>query len=95
MERKSLLRYRNTLNPQLKNKLIYDSISEKDVEKLANPTYENLSKFAIDFSDGVILGSPKVNDEVAKYAKSSGKPMLDYQAPESYMDAFNDFYDNL
>ncbi|MBO7432681.1 MAG: glycogen/starch synthase [Salinivirgaceae bacterium] len=87
--------FSNPLNPQLKNKLVYDSISEKDVEKLANPTYENLSKFAIDFSDGVIFGSEKINDEVANYAKSSGKPMLEYQAPETYMDAFNEFYDNL
>lgn len=81
------------LNPQLKNKLIYDSISEKDVERLTNPTYENLSKFAIDFSDGVIFGSQKINDEVANYAKSTGKPMLDYQSPETYMDAFNEFYE--
>ena len=81
------------LNPQLKNKLIYDSISEKDVERLANPTYENLSKFAIDFSDGVIFGSQNINDEVANYAKSTGKPVLDYQSPETYMDAFNEFYD--
>lgn len=81
------------LNPQLKNKLIYDSISEKDVERLTNPTYENLSKFAIDFSDGVIFGSQKINDEVANYAKSTGKPVLDYQSPETYMDAFNEFYE--
>jgi starch synthase len=81
------------LNPQLKNKLIYDSISEKDVERLTKPTYENLSKFAIDFSDGVIFGSQKINDEVANYAKSTGKPVLDYQSPETYMDAFNEFYD--
>lgn len=81
------------LNPQLKNKLIYDSISEKDVERLTNPTYENLSKFAIDFSDGVIFGSQQINDEVANYAKSTGKPVLDYQSPETYMDAFNEFYE--
>ena len=81
------------LNPQLKNKLIYDSISEKDVERLTNPTYENLSKFAIDFSDGVIFGSQNINDEITNYAKSTGKPVLDYQSPETYMDAFNEFYD--
>lgn len=83
------------LNPQLKNKLIYDSISEKDVERLTNPTYENLSKFAIDFSDGVIFGSQKISDEVANYAKSTGKPVLDYQSPETYMDAFNEFYEKI
>ena len=82
-----------SLNPQLKNKLIYDSISEKDVERLTEPTYTNLSKFAIDYSDGIIFGSPKINDDVANYAKSTGKPVLEYQSPETYMDAFNEFYE--
>ncbi len=81
------------LNSQLKNKLVYDSISECDVNVLENPTYENLSRLAIDFSDGVIFGSEKINNAVAEYAKASAKPVLDYQPADTYMDAFNEFYD--
>lgn len=81
------------LDSQLKKKLVYDSIAESDVEVVSDPTYENLSKLAINFSDGVIFGSEKVNGTVAEYAKASGKPVLDYQSPETYMDAFNEFYD--
>ena len=50
---------------------------------------------AIDFSDAVIFGSEKINHKLEEYAKSSGKPVLEYQSPENYVDAYNDFYDNL
>lgn len=81
------------LNSQLKKKLVYDSISEQDVKILAEPTYENLSRLAIDFSDGVIFGSKNINKTVEDYVKASGKPVLEYQTPDVYMDAFNEFYD--
>jgi starch synthase len=83
------------LNSQLKKKLIYDSISERDVACLAEPNYENLLRLAVDFSDGVIIGSEKVNENVVAYAQSTGKPILGHQPVETYMDAFNEFYDSL
>ena len=81
------------LNAQLKKKLACDSISEADVDKRTNPVYENVVNMAIDYSDGVILGSKKVNKNVEDYAKSTGKPVLEYQSPETYIDAYNEFYD--
>jgi len=84
------------LNAQLKKKLTGDStISESDVAILANPNYENIEKLAINYSDGIIFGSKKVNSVVDEYAKSAGKPILAYQSPETYMDAYNEFYDSL
>ena len=81
------------LNQQLKKKLACDSISESDVDKITNPVYENVVNLAIDYSDGVIFGSKQVNKNVAEYAKSTGKPVLEYQSPETYIDAYNEFYD--
>lgn len=81
------------LNSKLKKKLVGDSITEADVAQVTNPTYVNVEKLAIDFSDGIIMGSQQINAEVEAYAKSTGKPILDYQTPETYMDAYNAFYD--
>ena len=51
---------------------------------------------AIDNSDGVIIGSPKINAEVEKYLKKSGKPMLNYISHEDeYIDAYSEFYDTV
>jgi starch synthase len=52
-------------------------------------------KTAIDFSDGIIFGSEKINPELEEYAKTSKKPVLEYHSPETYVDAYNEFYDNL
>jgi starch synthase len=36
-----------------------------------------------------------VDPDVEKYARECGKPFLDYQEEEDYVDAYNDFYDAL
>lgn len=84
-----------TLDPALAKKLIGKDIKAEHVKALENPTYVNLSKAAIDLSDGVIFGNQTINAEVEKYARESGKPLLEYQPMDSYIDAFNDFYDEV
>jgi starch synthase len=44
-------------------------------------------------SDGIIIGSDHINPDVLKFVEKSGKPMLSYQDPESYVDAYSAFYD--
>ena len=58
-------------------------------------TYASWMKTAIDFADGIIVGSENVNKEVLEYAKKSKLPMLPYQGEENYIDAFNAFYDRV
>ena len=76
-------------------KMKLQGIAPKDVKFLKDTDYVNLMKTALDFSDGIIFGSEKINPELEEYAKSLKKPILEYQSPETYVDAYNDFYDNL
>ena len=55
----------------------------------------NLTKAAIDFSDGIIIGSKKIHPEIAKYLESCKKPILEYQADDNYAEAYNAFYDTI
>lgn len=87
--------FTNPLDKELKSKVKALGIAEKDIKLLEEPSFENLSKLAINMSDGVIKASPEINPEVEKYAKESGKAFLDFQDSESYIDAFNAFYDSL
>ena len=70
-------------------------IAAKDVKSIKSANYVNLMKLAIDFSDGIIYGSEKINDELDKYVKSLKKPVLEYQSPDNYVDAYNNFYDSI
>lgn len=76
-------------------KMRLPGIAAKDVKNLKSATYVNLMKTAIDFSDGIICGSENINPELMEYVKSQKKPLLEYQSPENYVDAYNNFYDSL
>lgn len=83
------------LDVNFKKKVILEGIKNKDVEQLMDPTYVNLIKFASQYSDGMIIGSEKINAEVAEYLKSYDKPVLQYQGMENYVEAYTDFYDQI
>ena len=75
------------------DKLKFDGIKDKDLKHYKKPNYVNLMKSAIDYSDGIIMGSENVHSELEKYAQDSKKPILDYQPEEGYIKAYNEFYD--
>jgi starch synthase len=91
--------YNDDFSENFSNKF-YDKIKSDGIEnELLNhykkPNFENISKAAVDFSDGVIIGAEDVNSNLIKYAHQSGKPTLDYQSPETYIDAYSEFYDDV
>ncbi len=77
------------------NKIKLEGICIKDLKHYKAANYVNIIKAAIDFSDGIILGSPVINPELIDYLKESDKPYLEYQSPERYVDAYNEFYDEV
>ncbi|MEJ5316073.1 MAG: glycogen/starch synthase [Tenuifilum sp.] len=83
------------LNENARKKVLMEGISKKDVEILREPTYENLLKLAVNFSDGVILGSPTVNGEVLEHINTAKKPLLPYQDSENYIDIYDEFYNQI
>lgn len=85
--------FQNPLHKDFSKKVIHEGIDKSDVELYKNPTFVNVSKLAIDLSDGVIKGSPKINPEIEKYLKKSGKPVLEYKSEDEYIDAYSEFYD--
>ena len=85
--------FENVLNNNIKNKIVMDGIKLKDLDMLTTPSYKNIIKLAIQYSDGIAIGSPSVNKKWITYAKSLAKPILAYQGTENYVDAYNDFYE--
>ena len=88
--------FKNTLSDDFATKLMLKGISKDDLSNLKEPVdYAALCKLAVDYSDGVIQNSKKVNESIIEYARQSGKLILDYQNPENYADACNEFYDQV
>jgi starch synthase len=87
--------FKNALRNDFSEKLQIEGITSDDVSVVKEPNFVNISKLGINFSDAIIKGTEKINSQVEKYIMSSGKLFLDYQPKESYIDAYNDFYDKV
>ncbi|MDP4267284.1 MAG: glycogen/starch synthase [Bacteroidota bacterium] len=86
-----------TFSKNFATKLKLPGISDEDIQTYKNASYFNIMKVAIDNSDGVIIGSEKINPEIEEYLKEVrlNKPVLDYQGSDNYIDAYSEFYDEI
>ena len=91
--------YDDAFTGQLKagfeKKVKLPGLNAKDLKGFKDASYVNITKSAIDHSDGIIMGSKTINPEVAEYLKGCGKPILEYQDPDNYAEAYNAFYDQI
>ena len=81
------------LSDKMMKKIMFDEIDKGKVEVLKKATYENLMKVAIDFSDGLIIGSENISKEISNYLKQSKKPSLEYHPMDSFSDHYLEFYE--
>lgn len=86
--------FEDTLNSNLIEKVRFDEIEEEYIKNLNTPNYSNLMKTAIDFSDGLIKGSQNLPDELNTYINNCQKPVLEYQYPEAFAEAYTEFYNS-
>jgi len=83
------------MNSRLQEKAVLNGVDNKDLAHLKEPTYENLVRLALQYSDASIQASEKLPDDIQKVIKESGNPTLEYQPPEKYIDEYSVFYENI
>ena len=92
--------YGKPFHSKFSEKLRIDGITNTDVRSIIDfPVgYEELMRLAVDYSDAIVYGTPKVNQRVANYAETKGKPVLAYEETEDVVAACKrqyDFYQTL
>ena len=85
--------FKKTLNPEFKDKVIIGGITPENVSLIENPTFENLSLMAVEYSDAIIQGSEQINERIKDYIRDREKLFMDFQSKDTYIDVYNDFYD--
>ncbi|PZR23823.1 MAG: glycogen synthase [Flavobacterium psychrophilum] len=83
-----------TLDNDMLKKVLFDNVPESDVKMLEVPDYNNVMKAAIAHSDGVIIASENLSDELVKFVEASGKPFLPYVSKDKFAEAYTNFYRN-
>ena len=84
--------YEGALDSTMKNKITFDGISEDRIAHLNTPTYNNLLKVAVDFSDAVILAAEDIPSDLLEYIANLQKPVLPYVSIQEFEDAYANFY---
>ncbi len=85
----------DALNTKLAKKAMMDANTKEDLKAFEKPTYVSLNKAGILWSDAIIKGSEKLDSELDKCIKQSGKPVLNYQNEEKYIKKYSEFYDEV
>ena len=72
-----------------------DEISEQHMASYSDSSFVGINKAAIDWADGVIIGSTNVDEALVNHAKSSDKPLLSYVENENLVEEYSEFYDQV
>ena len=83
-----------SLNKDMFNKIKFDHINDDAIKTLKDPTYNNVMKVAIDYSDALIVGSEELPEDLTKHLKDSKKPVLDYKPKDEFSEAYAEFYNS-
>lgn len=84
--------FTGTLNEKVIDKIVFDGIEEKMLAPLKKPDYFNVMKTAIEYSDGVIIGSKELPEDLEAYLKTVNKPVLNFHNKDAFAEAYLDFY---
>ena len=78
------------------NKVVIRNMEEVDFSDIATPvSYQELSKLAIKWADGVVVNSDKVDQALIDYARALNKPILEYKTGVEYAESCSVFYNQL
>ncbi len=75
-------------------KIAFDGIDKNKLDALKKPSHTALMKIAVEHSDGVIIASAKINNELRETISISNKPVLSSSQVSDSLDAYEDFYQN-
>src|SRR5690606_9970445 len=84
--------FEGELDNMMINKISFDGIKPAEISELQQPTYVNVMKNAINFSDAVVIGSQTIPKELEDFLKNINKPVLKFHNMDEFSDAYMDFY---
>ena len=84
--------FEGNLDANMFKKIIFDDIPEESISSLKTPSYNNLLKVAVDFSDAVILAAEKIPEDLSDYISNLQKPVLPYVSLQEFEEAYAEFY---
>ncbi len=82
------------LNTKMIDKVKFDGINDDKLNVIESPTLDNLTKLAVSYSDGVILGSDVLAEDVIEHVNNANIPVLPFHDVDVFAEPYNNFYHN-
>jgi len=88
--------FEGELNDNIEDILKFDGVEESYMNHIKESSnYLNLTKTAIDYSDGVVLFSDNIQSDVLDYANNSNADTLNFVKEEEHYENCSNFYDEI
>lgn len=85
--------FNGTLDTSLSEKLLFEDLEGKDVEMISNPSFENINKFAVSYSDAVVQGSSKLSKSMISFIRDLRIPLLIKTEDSNFVEKCLSFYE--
>ncbi|WP_291865005.1 glycogen/starch synthase [Maribacter sp.] len=85
--------FEGELNEGMVSKIAFDGVAEEDISFLKQPSYNNLLKVAVDYSDAVILAAEEIPEDLQNHISNLDKPVLPFVPLQEFEEAYANFYD--
>jgi starch synthase len=87
--------FEGSLEKDMSKKLVMEGFDAKDLDLIKDPTFENLTKFAMHYADGVIKGSSELNGGLKGFIDGLNKPVMEHAEEDALVAACSAFYDRV
>jgi starch synthase len=87
--------FAGTLDPHLPDKLRGEGIEGPELDRLTEPTYENLMAFIGTYADGVVFAEEGIDKKVGSFYKKLNIPVLENTAAEKSAKSYAEFYEKV
>ncbi len=76
------------------DKLLFDNFKAEDIKDYGKFSFEDLTRLAVDYSDGVVYSDKEVSDLawLKKIVKASKKPALAFPGEDNYVEKVNEYF---
>lgn len=88
--------FENSLNPKIIDKMKDEGINVKETDLLSDPTHQNLIRFTLQYTDGLIVSTEMENSDIVNYAKDNGvKVYVMDQTDTLFADKYEKIYNEI
>jgi len=82
------------LSSKMIDKIKFDGISDDKLNLIEKPSLDNLTKLAMSFSDGIVLGSEVLANDINEFIDKAEVPVLQFHDIDVFAEPYNNFYHN-